>query len=294
MTINRVRTHLATSILGCALLVSPAHGSTLQQEETAEQFIERTRRVIVDDEWDRAKTRLRRLLSLKPDSAEAHFMAGQVYMHEGARSMAIESLEKAITDKPVYPEAHFLLARCFLDAGRPVKAREEVNTAISQGTPLFPAYVLVGEIDIAENKLEEAVLSFEAALGVSGTGDEIEAARLRGQLDDLLAMIENLKRFAVLKAAQSSPDIVRPVLLNSVTPHYTAEASDLKIQGVVSMAIHVTENGDVDSVLLFRKSGPGLGERAEQTARNLKFSPANSNGQPIPYWVKLSISFNLR
>lgn len=46
--------------------------------------------------------------------------------------------------------------------------------------------------------------------------------------------------------------------------------------------------------MLLRKFGHGLDEQAESTARNLKFSPAIRNGQPIPYWMKLSVSFNLR
>lgn len=112
--------------------------------------------------------------------------------------------------------------------------------------------------------------------------------------NNLLEMIENLKRFAVLEAAQTALEIVRPVLLNSATPRYTDEARNQKIQGSVSMAVRITENGDVDSVLLFHKLGYGLDQQAEEMARGLKFSPASRNGQVIPYWMKLSVSFNLR
>lgn len=294
MTTNRLRALLKTSIIACCLLASPVGAATQQHEETTEQFIERMKSAMADDEWGRAKSSLRRFLSLKPDSPEAQFLAAQVYAHEGAGSMAIESLEKAIENQPVFPEAHLLLARCLLEEGRQVKAREEMNTAIAQGTRPFPAYRFLAEIDISESKLEAAVASHEAALRVSESGDEKEAAKLRIQLDNLLEMIENLKRFAVLEAAQTAPDIVRPVLLNFATPRYTDEARNQKIQGSVSMAVRVTENGDVDSVLLFHRLGYGLDQQAEETARKLKFSPANRNGQVITYWTKVSVEFNLR
>jgi TonB family protein len=294
MITNRLRAFLKTSIIALFLLAFPVEAATQQHDETTEQFIERMKSAMADDEWGRAKISLRRFLSLKPDSPDAQFLAAQVYAHEGARSMAIESLEKAIDNRPVFPEAHFLLARCLLEAGRQAKAREELNTAIAQGTRPFPAYRLLAETDISESKLAAAVASFEAALQVSESGDEKEAAKLRVQLDNLLEMIENLKRFAVLEAAQTAPDIVRPVLLNYATPQYTDEARSQNIQGSVSMAVRITENGDVDSILLFRRLGSGLDQQAEETARKLKFSPANRNGQVIPYWTKLSVSFNLR
>jgi TonB family protein len=293
-TINRIRTFLATSVLACSPFVSPVDASALQQEETAQQFIERMQSAIADDEWGRAKSGIRRFLALNPDSPDAHFLAGRVYFHEGARSMAIESLEKAIRDQPFFPEAHLLLARCLLEDGRKAKAREEMNTAIAQGTRLFPAYRFLGEIDLAEGKLEAAVSSFEAALRVSESGDEIEAEKLQGQLSRLPQMIENLKRFAVLEAEQNALDIVRPVLLSSATPRYTDEARNQKVQGTISMAIRVNETGEVDSVLLLRGLGYGLDEQAEETVRKLKFSPATRNGKPIPHWTKLLMDFNLR
>jgi TonB family protein len=293
MTIDQVRGCLRTGILALFLLASPAGAAFHQQQETGEQFIERMKSKMANAERGVGGSRPRRFLSSKPDSAEAHFRAAQVYAREGARSTAIEFVEKAIEKQFIFPEAHFLLARCLHEARLHVKAREEIHTAIAQGIRIFPAYCLLVEVDIAENKLEAAVSSIEAALGVSEIGDEKEATILRGQLANALETIENLKRLAVLEAAQTAPGIVRPVLLNSAVPRHSDEARNLKIQGEVSMAILVTENGDVSSVMMLRKLGHGLDEEAKSTARNLKFTPAIRNGKPIQYWIKLSVSFKL-
>jgi len=291
---NRVRTFVTAGIIGGSLLFSLASEAVCQQQETAEQFIERVKKAINNDEWGRAQSGIRHALALKPDSAEANLIAAQVYWHEGARSMAIDSLNKAIESQPIFPEAHFLLAQCLKESNTLEKAREEVNVAISQGTPLFSAYRLLAEIDIAKGDFEGAISSLETALRFLPATDGEDAARLREQIDLSRELAENLKRFAVLDAGQKAPDIVPPVLLNLPQPRYTEEARALKIQGTVLMGLLVTENGDVDSVLIFRWLGYGLDEQATEVARKLKFSPATRSGKPIPYWKKVSVQFNLK
>lgn len=290
---NRVWKLLRASIICSAILFSFTSIAVCQQE-TEEQFVDRVKKAIKNDEWGRAQCGIRHALALKPESAEANFIAAQVYWQEGARSMAIDSLTKAIGIQPIFPEAHFLLARCFKESGKLEKVREEVNVAVSQGTPLFPAYRLLAELDIAKGDFDAAVTSLETALRSSpGDGTE-DAAKLREQIEQSREFVEKLKRFAVLEEGQKAPDIVRPFQLNSPQPGYTDEARALKINGTVSMAVLVTESGGVDAVLLFRGPGHGLDERAMEAARQLRFSPALQDGKPIPYWTKLSIEFNLK
>ena len=294
MRANRLRTLVKAGIIGGFLLFSLAGDAVCRQQETAEQFIERVKKSIKNEEWGRAQSGIGHALALKPDSAEANLLAAQVYWHEGARSMAIDSLTKAIETQPIFPEAHLLLAQCLKESKNLEKAREEVNVAMNQGVALYPAYRLLAEIDLAKGDLDAAIASLETALRFSPGDDTEDAAKLREQIERSREFAENLKRFAVLEAGQKAPDIVRPFLLNLAQPHYTEEARALKIQGTVSMGLLVTENGDVDSVLIFRGLGHGLDEQATEVARKLKFSPATRSDKPIPYWTKLSVEFNLR
>ena len=294
MRANRLRTLVKAGIIGASLLFSLASEAVCQQQETAEQFIERVKKAIKNDEWGRAQSEIRHALALKPDSAEVNLIAAQVYYHEGARSMAIDALIKAIKTQPIFPEAHLLLAQCLKENNKLEKAREEVNIALSQSTPIFPAYRLLAEIDIAKGDFDAAITSLETALRFSPDADTEDAARLRERIEQSREFAENLKRFAVLEAGQKAPDIVRPVLLNLAQPRYTEEARALRIQGTVSMGILVTENGDVDSVLIFRGLGHGLDEQAREVARKLKFSPATQSDKPLAYWTKLSVEFNLK
>lgn len=281
-------------MIACSLVFAQSSDAIGRQQETAEQFIERVKKAIENDEWGRAQSGVKHALALKPKSPEALFMAAQVYLHEGARSMAIESLTKAIDAQPVYPQAHFLLARCLLDSGKTENAREEANIALGQGASLFPAYRLLGEIDFAEGKYEAATTPFETALRFAQTTDEKEAAKLQRELEDLRVLVENLKRVAALEEGQKGSDVVRPVPLNNPAPRYTEEARQLKLEGAVSLVVMITENGDVDSVVLVRGLGNVLDEQAIEAARQLKFSPATKNGKPIPYWMKVIIEHYLR
>jgi TonB family protein len=294
MRTNRGWVFVRAGVIGGSLLFSLASEAVCRQQETAEQFIERVKKAINNEEWGRAQSGIRHALVLKPESAVANFVAAQVYWHEGARSMAIDSVNKAIVSQPIFPEAHFLLAQCLKESNTLEKAREEVNVAISQGTPLFSAYRLLAAIDIAKGDFDAAITSLETALRFSPDADSSDAARLREQIEQSREFVEKLKRFAVFAAGQNAPDIVGPVLLNFPQPRYTEQARALKIQGTVSMGVLVTENGDVDSVLIFRGLGHGLDEQAADVARKLKFSPATRSGKPIPYWKKVSVEFNLK
>lgn len=263
-------------------------------QETAEQFIERVKKAIANDEWGRAKAGTRQALALKPTSPEALFLAAKVYLHEGARSMAIEALSKATENQPVYPEAHMLLARCLLDAGKNERAREEANIAIGQGASLFSAYRLLGNVDFAEGRYEAATTPFETAIRFAQAGDGKEAAKLQLELEDLRRLIENLRRVGPFETLQRSSDVVRPVPINSPMPRYSEEARRLKLEGSILLVVMVTESGDVDSVVLVRGLGNELDELAIEAARKLKFSPARKDGSPIPFWSKVMIGFNLR
>lgn len=125
---------LTASIIAGALLSSLTSAAIRQPQESSEQVVERVKKAIKNEERGRAQSGIRHAPGLKPNSSEAHFLAAQIYLHEGARSMAIESVSRAIETQPVYPEAHLLLARCLVEAGKLEKSREEVNIAILNST----------------------------------------------------------------------------------------------------------------------------------------------------------------
>ena len=71
MRANRLRTLVKAGIIGGFLLFSLAGDAVCRQQETAEQFIERVKKAIKNDEWGRAQSGIGHALALKPDSKKA-------------------------------------------------------------------------------------------------------------------------------------------------------------------------------------------------------------------------------
>ena len=85
-----------------------------------------------------------------------------------------------------------------------------------------------------------------------------------------------------------------PVALNKPSPRFTEEARRNKIQGKVLTRVLVTAEGRVKTVSIVRGLPDGLDEEAIQAAYQLRFKPATKNGQPVAYWIRVEIEFNLR
>jgi len=105
-------------------------------------------------------------------------------------------------------------------------------------------------------------------------------------------------RFGVGTASGSASTETRvdtkPVPLNRPTPRYTESARAHGIQGSVVVRVLVGEDGNVKSVRVIRGLPDGLTEAAVTAARETKFKPAMKDGEPVPFWVGLEISFNIR
>ena len=91
MKFNRISVVFRPGIIACSLIFALSSDAICQQQETAEQFIERVKKAIENDEWGRAQAGIKHALVLKPKSPKALFLAARIYLHEGARSMAIKT-----------------------------------------------------------------------------------------------------------------------------------------------------------------------------------------------------------
>ena len=86
----------------------------------------------------------------------------------------------------------------------------------------------------------------------------------------------------------------KPVRLSGPTPQYTEEARANRINGTVVLRVLVGADGDVKQVRVVSGLPYGLNEKAIEVARQTKFKPAMKDGKPVPHWVALQMSFNIR
>jgi TonB family protein len=97
------------------------------------------------------------------------------------------------------------------------------------------------------------------------------------------------------KAAQTAvASNIKPVEILSVPkPAYTDEARAKKIEGDVLVQVVFTASGQVQVLRVVRGLGYGLDESAEAAARQIRFRPAQQDGQPVDSPAIAHITFAL-
>jgi protein TonB len=120
-----------------------------------------------------------------------------------------------------------------------------------------------------------------------GTGTR--AGVLQGSFSNDLATNATSKS---KEQSQVSPRM--PVhIMDKPKPVYTPEGRAKKIEGEVLLQVVFTASGVVEVQSVLRGLGYGLDESAENAARQIKFQPAQKNGQPIDSAAVIHIIFQL-
>jgi TonB family protein len=77
-------------------------------------------------------------------------------------------------------------------------------------------------------------------------------------------------------------------------PLYTDEARQVKMQGTVTLRVLVAADGRASDIRVLRGIGYGLVERATETVRGWKFTPArDARHHPAVAWVIVEVAFRL-
>jgi len=104
---------------------------------------------------------------------------------------------------------------------------------------------------------------------------------------------------AVVEAApapksQTAAAAVQPIeITDKPKPEYTAEARALKLEGQVVVAVIFKANGEIIVQNVVQGLGHGLDEMAVKAAKQIKYKPAISNGQPVDFPARVRIEFQL-
>lgn len=89
-------------------------------------------------------------------------------------------------------------------------------------------------------------------------------------------------------------EVQAPVRVHSPSPLYTEEARLARVQGVVILRTVIDTRGDVVDAEVVKGLPQGLSEAALETVRQWKFQPATKNGEPVPVFFFLTISFHVQ
>jgi TonB family protein len=104
---------------------------------------------------------------------------------------------------------------------------------------------------------------------------------------------EKVADSAPKKQAAAVSNTTPVVILSVPKPVYTDEGKAKKIEGDVLVEVLFTASGDVKVLRVVRGLGYGLDESAESAARQIRFKPAQQNGQPVDFSAIAHITFEL-
>ena len=91
-----------------------------------------------------------------------------------------------------------------------------------------------------------------------------------------------------------APGVISPSCVQCPYPVYTDEARHVKVQGTVTLRVLVGADGRASDIRVVRGVGYGLEERAVQTIRGWKFSPAqDAKHRAVAAWVTIEAIFHL-
>jgi TonB family protein len=82
-------------------------------------------------------------------------------------------------------------------------------------------------------------------------------------------------------------------VLSKPPVQYTAEARQLHVEGDVVLNVTFLASGRVEVHGIVRGLGHGLDEEARRVAEQIRFRPATSDGHPVDFTTKITITFQL-
>lgn len=94
-------------------------------------------------------------------------------------------------------------------------------------------------------------------------------------------------------AENAASKTVSAEIISKPSPTYTDEARKLRIEGEVLLEVVFESGGRVRVVRVVRGLGHGLDEAAARAAEQIRFRPAQQDGQPVDFSAVLHILFQL-
>jgi TonB family protein len=206
---------------------------------------------------------------------------------------------RTVEAKPVELNPVLKQTQIVVLTSQPARPKEDVKVGnLSSGSPA-PAKVVAPVI-------KAPVGGFGDPNGIPGLGNPNRAANINQAGSPLLpggpghsngsgargirgaGAAEEPKRALPMGGATSGVEI-----LNMPNPAYSTEGRDLRIEGNVVLEVVFLASGQVQVTRVVSGLGHGLDETAIRAAKQIRFSPAKHDGQPVDFPARVRIEFRL-
>jgi TonB family protein len=110
---------------------------------------------------------------------------------------------------------------------------------------------------------------------------------------NLVVRLAFLLLIAGIATSQTVPSRSVPIVFKSVSPDYTREAIEAKLQGAVVLTLVVETDGIPSEIGVVRGLGRGLDQKATECLQKWRFRPAARAGEPIRARATVEMHFRL-
>jgi serine/threonine-protein kinase len=94
-------------------------------------------------------------------------------------------------------------------------------------------------------------------------------------------------------AAPREPVRVPPRAIQTITPGYTPEAEQKRIEGTVVLSVDIDDQGIPRRARVLRSLDPGLDRKAVESLGGWRFTPATEDGKPVAATANVEFNFRL-
>jgi TonB family protein len=265
-----------------------------------------------ENKFDDSRKWCQEALKLDPQSFIAHFYFAAASIRKGTPDKASqgtveESLRTAIKLNPSFALPYDALAMYFVQRGVNLAEANELMQSAIQFLPGSPEVrVDQAEVLSAMNKDGDALAAVQLALKMAHTPEQVAA--VENILETLKKMSADHRKFArsnvVLLnrngspaaksgASSSVPAETPPKAIYSPQVEYTPEARAAKLEGTCTVTMIVGLDGKPYNIVVTKKIGKGLDEKAVETVSKWKFEPGHRNGRPVVSHLTLTLTFRL-
>ena len=265
-----------------------------------------------ESKYDESRKWCQEAIKLDAQSSVAHYCFAIASIKKGTPDKASqaaveESLRTAIKLNPSFALPYDALAMSFAQHNiNLVEANDLIQAAIQllPGSPEIR--VDQAQVLSSMNKDADALAVLDLALKMAHTPEQTAAVEqvqqtLRKLADELAKNSRRNK--IVLTHAGSGPGgssaqagslaETPPRAIYSPEVEYTDRARNAKLEGICTVSLIVGLDGKPSNVVVIKKLGMGLDERAVETLSRWKFEPGRRNGKPVMSHLTLSLQFKL-
>jgi TonB family protein len=265
-----------------------------------------------DHKYEEARHWCQEALKLDSQSLLAHYYFALASIRGGmpdkaARASVEESLRTVIKFNPTFPVAYDALAVFYAQRGTNLAEAHELIQKSVQLAPGVPE-LRIDEAQIlsAMDKDKEALDVLDMALKSAHTPEQIAAVET--ELHTLQKLEAARAKIAKQKVALLSPSAapgskatapasnaaeIPARAIYSTGVEYTQQAKDARVEGVCVVSLIIGIDGKPSNIVVTKKLGMGLDEKAVETLKTWEFEPGRKYGRPVITHLTLHLEFKL-